>query len=1813
MADLEPIAIIGIGCRFPGADGPDAYWRLLSQGIDAISEVPADRWSLEAFYDPDPAKSGKVITRWGGFVDRIDSFDAGFFRFSPREAARIDPQQRLLLEVAWEALEDAGQAPERLAGSRTGVFVGGFALESNVMQLDRSNRHLIDTHTATGSMMTMVANRLSHAFDLRGPSLATDTACSSSLVAAHLACQSIWRGESTLALAGGVNVMLRPEFTVAESKGGFLSPDGRCKSFDARANGYVRGEGAGIVVLKPLSAALAAGDPIYALIRATGINQDGHTKGITVPSRSAQEALLRDVYWRAGVAPADVQYVEAHGTGTAVGDPIEVGALGAVLSTGRPDDQPLIVGSAKTNIGHLEAAAGAAGLIKAALCLKHGAIPPNLHFQSPNPAIPFDELKVRVPTRLEPWPAARGPRLAGVNSFGFGGTNAHAVLEEAPARRLAEGGADESERSYLLPLSARGPEALRARARAYAAYLADPESGRAASLGDICYGAGARRGHHEHRLAVVGRRHEEIAEQLAAFASGEGEAGLTTGRVMPGPAPKLAFVFSGMGPQWWAMGRELMEREPVFRAAVERCDAALGALSGWSLLDELMADESQSRMAETEVAQPANFALQIGLAELWRSWGIHPDAVVGHSAGEAAAAYVSGALSWDDAIAVVYHRSRLQQLTSGQGRMLAVGLSLEAALEALVGYEDRVSVAAVNGPTAVALVGDAATLEIIASRLEQDGVFNRFLHGKVPYHSHYMAPIRAELLASLAGLSPRSSAIPLYSTVAGALVDGSELDAQYWWRNVREPVYFAAAVGAMVERDYGVFLEIGPHPVLGPSIGEGLAQRGVEGTVMGSLRRREDEPAALARALGALYAAGVDLKWARLYPAGGRPVALPSYPWQRERHWAESEDSERDRLGRQDHPLLGRRLNVAAPTWEVELSRHRLPFLSDHRIKGAAVFPGAGYIEMALAAARQCLGDVPQDLEGIVFKRALFLPDADDPKVQTVVDPATGTVEVSSQGKGARSGWVQHATVQLRPARHSRRQVALGDIWQRCGESLTGPECYQAFERLGFQYGPRFQGIDNVWRGSDELLGEIVPREPAGDEYGLHPTVLDACFQLLIAALPSGSEGGEEASGGYLPVGIDRVRLFGRPTGRLWAHARVVERSQRGLIGDLLLLDEAGNVLVEVVGFRVQATEGAGGGARRADTGLYTLDWRIRAGLDDGAAEPPAEPGTWLLFADEGGAGHTLAALLEEEGERCRLVVPSDSARPATGREVRVDQNDPAAFRRLVGQLADGQDPPCRGVVYMWGIGAAGGDPDEAAEGSLCRPALHLVKALAEAGWREPPRLWLVTRGAQAVGPDPAPAAVAEAALWGFGRVVAHEHAELWGGLVDLDPTPEHGEVRLLVEQLLRPGGEDQVALRAGQRLVARLARLETPAAPTRLRPDGSYLITGGLGGLGLAVAGWMVERGARRLILVGRTGLPARAQWSRVDPASAQGRQIAAIRTLEARGASVQVASVDIADERELATFLGAYREEGWPAIRGVVHAAGIVQDQLLLTMEPAALDAVAGPKTRGAWALHRQLADAPLDFFVLFSSVASMLGTIGQANYAAANASMDALAHRRRAQGLPALSLNWGPWAEVGMAARLGLGERHAQLGLHALEPARGLEAMGQLLYRDQPQVGVLAMDWPQWLQATAAGRTPPLLSELEGGDSGGEPGAAGSDDIAERLLLAEPAERLALIETRLRELVVAVLGLGPSQFDPDQPLNLLGIDSLLAMQLKTRVEHDLGIKLSVIDLLKGSSATELAAELAEHVVPIDDDVARLLAEVEVLSPDAVKQLLA
>ena len=1864
-AKNEPIAIIGIGCRFPGANDPAAFWQLLRDGVDAIREVPADRFDQHAFYDPDPATPGKMNTRWGGFLGQVDQFDPNFFGISPREALRMDPQQRLLLEVTWEALQDAGQVPERLVGTQAGVFIGIATNDYGRLQWNDLER--IDAYAGTGNALSIAANRISYIFDFRGPSLAIDTACSSSLVAVHLACCSLRNGESTLALAGGVNLILSPAIAINFTKAGAMAPDGRCKAFDARANGYVRSEGVGVVVLKSLSKALADGDPIYAVIRGSAVNQDGRSNGLMAPNPLAQEAVLREAYRQAAVSPGKVQYVEAHGTGTLLGDPIEAKALGTVLGVERPPGRLCALGSVKTNLGHLEAAAGIAGLIKVALALRHREIPPSLHFEKPNPHIPFDELPFRVQTALSPWPTDSGPALAGVSSFGFGGTNAHVVLEEAPPAITAMPDAARKIGTHLLPLSARSPNALQSLARAYQNFLAAPES--AASLPDVCYTASVRLGHHDHRLAVTGNSPAQLMESLEAFLRGEARPGLSSGRKLSARRRKLVFVFPGQGSQWFGMGRRLLEQEAVFREVIERCDRAMRPYGDWSLLAELTAtDAAQSRLNEIDIIQPALFAIQVALAALWRSWGIEPQAVVGHSLGEVAAAHVAGALSFDDAVRVICHRSRLFKRTIGQGAMAAVELSIEEARRVLVGSEDRVSIAASNGPTSTVLSGDPAALAAILDQLQRRDIFCRMVKVDFASHSPQMEPLRADLLQALEGLQPRAESVPIYSTVTGQVSNGLEFDPLYWARNIREPVLFSTAVQRLVEDGHDIFVEISPHPILLSAMQQGFHHFGQEGAVLPSLRGEEDEHTVLLGSLGALYTLGYPVDWNLIYPAGGRCVRLPLYPWQRERCWLEPsagdtnshwEQVSRSRAG--NHPLLGRHLESPHPAgthfWETTLDKHSLPYLDDHRIQGVAVLPASAYVEMALAAAVEVFGAQSVALKDIEFRKALFLPEGGTHTIQVILsqgaDGAAAFHIYSCAGGVARAGksWMLHATGKVCLQQDNgiitpdAGQETLTEMRTRCAETISGQDYYRRLRENGIDYGPYFQSIAQLWRNNGDMLAEVqVPDGPEAGFNGfkVHPAILDAGLQVLGAAVAAEATENDR-QGIYLPTRIDHFQVHGRPGPHLWSHTRVRHGEAGAATGNVQLLDEAGRVAVEIQGLRF---EYLGEDTQRAavddlDDWLYEFQWKPKE-LAAGKPSAPASRGSWLIFTDNGGVGDALSTLLEARGERSILVARGESYEQTDGGHCRIRPERPEDIRRLFEAALASDQPGCRGIVHLWSLDIA--PPEETTVASLnaaqtlgCGSVLLLVQELARMESPDLPRLWLITRGAQAAGEKNSPLSVAQSPLWGLGRVVAQEHPTFWGGLVDLEPgaSPRDAAAHRLWEEISSADGEDQLAFRQGRRYVGRLVRQRpsaTQAPPLRWRPDASYLISGGLGDIGLLVARWMVEQGARRLILLGRTRLPPRSNWNSVETGSRLARQVAAIRELESLGAFVHLASVDVADERELSGFLDEFRAEGWPPIRGVVHAAGVLQDGLLVQLDAAALNTVMRPKVMGGWLLHRLLQGDVLDFFVLFSSAGSVLGQPGQGNYAAANAFLDALAHHRQAQGQPALSIDWGAWAGEGFADSVGgkrLATRLALLGISSIAPKQALEMLGRLLGQSATQVVAVPVSWKQYREFYPAGSASPLLSELAGEEAEVPRPAGRTSERRDALLAAEPAERRQLLQSYLSEQVARVLGLSPSKLDLQQPLSHLGLDSLMAVELKNRIAVDLKVNVPVAKFLQGFSVDQavtqvldqLAAEAANPTTPLAAAVAqpeaqrnaeRLLANLDQLSDEQVDSLL-
>ncbi|WP_030226717.1 non-ribosomal peptide synthetase/type I polyketide synthase [Actinoalloteichus caeruleus] len=1791
----DRIAIIGIGCRLPGgASDYRTFWQNLLAGKDCITDTPADRYDVRTLGSRDKAKPGRLVGGRGGYIDGFDEFDPAFFGISPREAEHMDPQQRKLLEVSWEALEDGGQRPGELAGRDIGVFVGAFTLDYKILQFADLSFETLAAHTATGTMMTMVSNRISYCFDFRGPSVSIDTACSSSLVAVHLACQSLRRGETELALAGGTLLHLTPQYTIAETKGGFLSPDGRSRTFDASANGYVRAEGVGVVALKLLDEAIRDGDPIHAVITASGVNQDGRTNGITVPNPDAQVSLIERVCADAGIQPGDLQYMEAHGTSTPVGDPIEANALGRALAVGRAPGTRCYVGSVKTNIGHTESAAGIAGLIKTVLCLENRTIPPHINLDQVNPAIDLDSLPYEIPTSVTDWPEHEGPARAGVNSFGFGGTNAHVLLEEAPVR------ASGVERSTpgefgILPLTARDPEALPELAGNIRAELAREHE--PVSLADLGHTLARRRQHLEHRLSVVYSSRESLQDRLAEFARGEAHPHLLVDQCRDAGDRRLAWVFTGMGPQWWAMGRQLFESEPVYREAVERCDAALRLFADWSLIEEMNASESDSQMAETWLAQPANFAVQVGLAALWRSRGVHPDAIVGHSTGEIAAFHEAGVYTLEDAARVAVHRSRLQQKLVGTGTMLAVSLAEEEAARRVAPYGDRVSIAAVNSPTGMTLAGDQDALAELAGALRDEQIFAKFLTVRVPYHSARMDPIKEDLLSSLSELDPRPAQLPLYLTGEEGRAHGTELDGGYWWKNVRDSVRFRAAVDRMAADGYSVFLEVGPHPVLAHSIRECLGEHGVDGRTIPSIRRQEGEVERFTQSLAALHNLGVAIDWATIHPTGST-VALPRYPWRRDRYWVEPEPVRQIRLGEVDHPLLGRRTGNAEPTWEARLDVETMPYLDDHRIQGNALFPAAGYVEMAHQAVRALTGGARATVADVELRKALFLPDSEVRTVQFSLSSSGAEFRIATVADAGAEPTV-HATGVVRAGQRRRLSSTLDVdlVRDRASRHLDATACYTGLAEAGYHYGPAFQGIEEVWIGSGEALARIRPTRDLGadaEDHHLHPVLLDSCFQTLLTPFVLGAEAERLDTGIRLPLSIGEVRVDPVGDRALWAHARLGVGDGDELIGDIDLYTEDGTPLGRVSDFRAADVEKASTAVSVStiDGWLATPTWVEAPWEHDRTADTPAAPGNWLILADRGGLGEALAALVTGRGGRAHLVRPGPGY--TLGAERPESTVAPGSRTDLRALLADtAADGGFDTVVHLWNLDlphlADTGREDLAEHTSLgAYTLLALAQALTDEGASA--RLHVVTRGTQAVRADEAVEPLG-APSWGVARVLWYQElVDNRGKLVDLDPGAQHTgpDLHAEAEALLRElavDDEHEVALRGDQRHTNRLRPPEnlTRPLPPRLRADGSYLVTGAFGALGRLLCRTLVHRGARRLVLVARRTLPDRSRWSELDPSTREAETVRFVRELEALGAQPVIAPVDVTDEDALSSWLVEHRRSGAPPIRGVFHLAGHVRDTLLPEMDRDTFDAVHDPKVVGGYLLHKHLLDDPVEHFVLFASIASLLTTAGQSNYAAGNAFLDALAHHRRAQGLPALSVDWGPWA-TGMIEELGLIEHYrVSRGMSSLAPEAGMAVLERVLGLDQAQLLVATVvDWPVFLAWYTT--PPPLVADLAA--SGGAGATAGTSSFLDEFRAADEELRRDLLGARFTEITSSVLRVRSDQVEPDSSLNTLGLDSLLAMELRTRLHTELGVALPVVALLSSSPIEELLDGLHTQV---------------------------
>jgi len=1918
----ERIAIVSMACRLPGgANSPEAFWELLVEGRDAVTAVPAERWDGDALFSADPDAPNRIVSRSGGFLDAVDRFDAAFFGISPHEAALMDPQQRLLLELAWEALEAAGQPVDRLAGSATGVFIGAHSQSSDYWLLQLAQHGGVDSHSATGSAHSILANRISFALDLRGPSLTVDTACSSSLVAVHLACQSLRSGECDLALAGGVNLMLTPSASFAFSKLQILSPQGRCRTFDAAADGIARGEGCALIALKRLSDARRDGDTVLAVIAGSAVNQDGASNGLTAPNGPAQEAVIRRALAMAAISPERVGLVETHGTGTPLGDPVEVEALANVIGPPRDSLHRCYLGAVKTNIGHLEGAAGIAGVVKAVACLRHGAVPGNLHFVRPNPHLRLDGTPFVIPTALTPWLSPGAPRVASVSSFGFGGTNAHVVLEEHQPE-AADGVSAGSGPEHVLMLSARSPDALKALAHAYSARLRELPVG---ALEDFVHTATTRRSHHNHRIAAIGANAAELAGQIEARIVERAEAQPVSSDAVRQPV----FVFTGQGTHWGGMGRELYEAEPVFRAAVDAVCGEFNMLSGWDLLEILNDPSRESQLSVTEVAQPAIFALQVGLAALWKSWGVRPGAIIGHSVGEIAAAHVAGVLTLVEATNVVFHRSRAMRGARGHGSMAQIEIAEHDIASELAGLGPEISVAALNGPASVVVSGASGAMEKLLVRLQARGAVARVLPVDYAFHSAQMEPFIGPVVAALAALRPKAAELPLISTVSGTWRTSSDFDAAYWGRNVRNAVRFAPGVACLLDAGFRSFLEIGPHPSLGPGILASAGEREIEVSVAASLRRSQPARASLLAGLQALYEDGVAIDWSVRFDPRRRVVSLPAYPWQRQRHWLDAPDP----AALAFHVTGRKPRNIEATDQNAcyEMQWRAAPNTAARRPRGgvdlarcaesaAAVTCGMAEVSV-LREERGLLASVEARALAHALQALRDLGVASRPGDRIAADVAPSVLPqhrrlarrmlrmLASEGllheesdawvlteKGARQAVASTEAP-------TRVEAALLD---RCGASLAHVLCGRAdaltllfpedrvlsaatlyadgstarvYNRIAGEtvasvaraFGGQPLRVLEIGAGTGGTTGAVWPVLPAGSAYFytdvsplfLHEaeqrfqgTGLEFTFRKLDIEQAPAAQGFPE--GTFDVVIAANVLHATTDLGRTLLHAR----SLLAPGGVLVLLETTARRRWLDLTFGL--TEGwwrfSDIDVRPEQALLSTAQWSealARAGFEGSRAVgeelssmsllpqsvvvaracPPADviprvqrlKGTaWLLSADRAMVAASLAESIRGEGGECEVV---DAAT--------AEERMSVQWRSHVARLAKGRR---LGIVHCGALDAPFAremrlDSLDANVATATGSALHLARALVEEG--ADAKLWLVTRGAQRVDAGDRDLSPVQSLLWGFGRSMALEVPDVWGGLIDLDARFSHDEcAAALLEELCVAGAEDQVALRASGRRVPRLVARATPRQGSlALNPQGAYLVTGGYGGLGPKVARWLADVGAKCVVLLGRSGLPDPAQWDLLPAGHVGSDAMETIRGLRARGVDVRMERGDVADVDAMRRLFGQIRDSGRP-VRGVVHAAASIRFQSLESLTPADLSEAVRAKVQGTWVLHELTRDEPIDLFVMFSSGTAVLGAKGLAAYATANQFQGAIAWERAVRGLPATCVDWGAWSRIRL---LGEDRGVGDLGIQTMDDATAFGILAGLVRERVPQCMVASLDVAQVCQAYQAHGARPFLNELLRDEPPSAAEAAHEQVTAEEpamkvcaeLAALPPRERVSRMAGLVRAELARVLRIADAdRIDGAKGFFDMGLDSLLAVQLRRRLatlldkplpatltfkysnvvalsEYLVSLLVSDDVLLKGAAPAPIPAASANKVLDgvADDDIHALLqAELDMLPED-------
>ncbi len=1780
------IAIVGLACRLPGAATAQEYWKNLCDGVESVTFF-SDQDLIAANVDPSLLDNPNYVKAAATLRD-VEMFDASFFGYSPRDAALIDPQHRLFLEVCWETFENAGYDPARYQGKVGVIATAGGVVTSYL--LAKLHHAALPGQTASTSHISndkdFLSTRISYKLDLTGPSFTIQSACSSSLLAVHQACQNLRLNECDMMLVGGSVVRVPQVEGYLAEKRNVYSLDGHCRPFDSAGQGTIFGSGVGAILLKPLDQAIADRDHIIAVIKGTAANNDGSAKNsYTAPSLEQQSQAIAAALKAAGISADSVGYVECHATGTLVGDPLEVDALTRAFRKQTGRKQYCSVGSVKANIGHPEQAAGIAGLIKTALVLHHKQIPPTINFKTPNPAIDFTSSPFYVNTNLRDFPLTDTPRRAGVNSLGIGGTNAFAVLEEtpppAPADKLC------GPAPCLVTLSAKSAEALVARVEQFLNWLNDNPG---APIGDVSYTTNVSRSQFDFRYAVSAQSEAQLKKHITAWLRAAVD---EASRPQRTSNPPIAFMFSGQGSQHAGMGEKLYRAHSVFRNAIDRCHTLAAPYLEHGLRDVIFSEADGAALVNrTEYTQPALFAVEYALVELLRSWGISANAVIGHSLGEITAAWAAGVMTLEDAMRLVTARSTLMRRLPSDGGMIAI-FAKDSVVRALLDeVAARIDVAAINGPENTVVSGHLDALSKLSESLSRKGISYRQLQVSYAFHSYHTDAILDEFENVAGRIRYEAPSLPLISNLTGALM-ATAPDKCYWRRHLREAVQFRDGMHVLVELGCRSFLEIGPHPVLLPMAKGCLAARDSSAAWVASLNRQKQDAELISDMLTTLYLAGHNINWAAVHAdASWRRIPLPTYPFQRQRHWLEDNTVHSQRAKKaieRLHPLVGTRVNSTSEEvcYETRYGVQHAGFLSDHKVAGTVVLPTAAELEVATVAGRMHFGSPRVRFENAMHHQAMSFVNGEDRTVRVIVTPQksdrAGFKLVSADVRESKR-WHTHMTGTLRKSEAPTASAfSTEKVRARCLQTVSAADFYERLDKLGLEYGPSFRGVRELYLGQREALAKVQMADGlTNTNFAIHPAFLDACLHAYPFVL-DGVETKSDCHSAYLPFSLEGFRCYQDGIDKAWAHIslRDAEKDDTQVV-DIRVYDDAERPVADLDGLSVRRLPFAkmAPPLTRADDLFYRTVWR-KSAPEAASLQKDRPPASWVIFADVKGIGAALAERLGNAGHRCHLVYREATlAQHGTRSQTSsVDERKPHDVRRLLEQFAASEPLPCDGVVYLWGLDAP---PIEdltlarlkSGSETMCRGALALVQALAETRTASPRggKLWFVTANAQKTESLGRHVDPVQAPLWGLGRTVAIEHPGIWGGLIDLQLNAQKApDIDLLAAELLHPDGETQIAISAdNQRYVARLVRqplAELPSQTPQIRDDATYLVTGGLGMLGRSIVKWLIGKGAKHLVLTGRSASAEAAQQLKAD--------------LETSGVTIGVVAADLSCEKDVSRLMQTVSND-FPPLKGVVHSAGILDDGILALLDWDRFSRVFEPKVYGGWLLHEHTKSLELDFFIAQSSILSLLGSAGQANYSAANAFLDSLASHRRGAGLPATAINWSAWSGGGLATASGArGEAMwSSLGVQFISPDIAIQAFDEINRRDVEQIAVAITDWPTY--TGKVGKPQFLVELLTGSKHFGSPKTAQRKTSSVAPLRAENGKASLRLLDRLQQRITAELGF-VDPIDPDRPLNEVGLDSLRSVTLANDLEDEFDVLISISALISGPTINQLADHLA------------------------------